>query len=322
MKSNENYNCVFLIGPTACGKTSIGVQLAKNFSGEIISADSRQVYKELTIGSGKDLDEYEIAGERISYHLIDIVDLKTEYNLFRYQKDFYRVFPEIVEQKKLPIIVGGTGMYLDAIIRNYDLVEAHVDEKFHAELLQKELSELNELLLRLRPDLHTREDLRHKDRCIRAIEIATFMKTKDADAQRKKMVKPDIRPLVLETSLERCELREKIKMRLLERMNAGLIEEVEKIYASGISWTRLESLGLEYKFVAEFLQNKIKTREELFEKLFTAICKFAKRQETWFRGMERKMNEQGLSMRHLQRVSDKNERIDEAKKIISNYFDL
>lgn len=322
MKSNENYNCVFLIGPTACGKTSIGVQLAKKFSGEIISADSRQVYKELTIGSGKDLDEYEIAGERISYHLIDIVDLKTEYNLFRYQKDFYRVFPEIVEQKKLPIIVGGTGMYLDAIIRNYDLVEAHVDEKFHAELLQKELSELNELLLRLRPDLHTREDLRHKDRCIRAIEIATFMKTKDADAQRKKMVKPDIRPLVLETSLERCELREKIKMRLLERMNAGLIEEVEKIYASGISWTRLESLGLEYKFVAEFLQNKIKTREELFEKLFTAICKFAKRQETWFRGMERKMNEQGLSMRHLQRVSDKNERIDEAKKIISNYFDL
>lgn len=322
MKSNENYNCVFLIGPTACGKTSIGVQLAKKFSGEIISADSRQVYKELTIGSGKDLDEYEIAGERISYHLIDIVDLKTEYNLFRYQKDFYRVFPEIVEQKKLPIIVGGTGMYLDAIIRNYDLVEAHVDEKFHAELLQKELSELNELLLRLRPDLHTREDLRHKDRCIRAIEIATFMKTKDADAQRKKMVKPDIRPLVLETSLERCELREKIKMRLLERMNAGLIEEVEKIYASGISWTRLESLGLEYKFVAEFLQNKIKTREELFEKLFTAICKFAKHQETWFRGMERKMNEQGLSMRHLQRVSDKNERIDEAKKIISNYFDL
>lgn len=314
------YNCVFLMGPTACGKTAIGAALANFFSGEIISADSRQVYKELTIGSGKDLNEYEIAGVRIPYHLIDIADLKSEYNLFRYQKDFYRVFPEIIGRKKLPIVVGGTGMYLDAIIRNYDLIETPFDEDLHNELLKKELPELNEMLLRIRPDLHTREDLRHKERCIRAIEIASFMKSHKAEIAREKNARPDIRPLAIETSLERDELRKKIKLRLSERMQAGLIYEVEAIHESGISWERLESLGLEYKFVARFLQKKIPTQDELFEKLYVAICKFAKRQETWFRGMEKKMQAEGIPMRRLSKVSDKNERIDEAKKIISNAF--
>ena len=173
-------NSVIVLGPTASGKTSLGVKLALKFNGEIISADSRQVYKGLDIGSGKDLNEYTVDDVKVPYHLIDVVTLDDEYNVFTFQKDFYKVFPEVIMRKKLPIVVGGTGMYLDSIIRNYNMIEVSDNEDRRSQLEKMSLDKLNEILLTLRPNLHTMEDLRHKERCIKAIEIAECMKEKDA----------------------------------------------------------------------------------------------------------------------------------------------
>ena len=288
-------NCVILFGPTACGKTAIGVAIARERNGEIISADSRQVYKGLDIGSGKDLDEYSSGGKAVPYHLIDITDLKSEYNVFQYQNDFYRAFTDVADRKKLPVVVGGTGMYLDAVIRNYDLVEVPENGRRRAELEAKPLEELASLLLFLKPDLHTREDLRDKARCIRAIEIAEYMQSPEAALMRKTMPgRPDIRPLVIGTTLLRKD---------------------------GASWQRLERLGLEYKFVAEYLQGKIASRDELYEKLNVAIRRFAKRQETWFRGMERKMKTQGAAVHWLPCVSDVAARTRAALSLIDTYIE-
>ncbi|MBP3709021.1 MAG: tRNA (adenosine(37)-N6)-dimethylallyltransferase MiaA [Treponema sp.] len=313
-------NCVVLLGPTACGKTGIGVALALRFNGEIISADSRQVYKGLDIGSGKDLNEYTVNDVAVPYHLIDIVDVSTEYNVYSYQQDFYRVFPEIAARRKLPVVVGGTGMYLDAIIRKYDLLTVPRNEARRAELEKKSLEELNALLLLLRPDLHTREDLRHKERCIKAIEIAECMRSPQADEIRARMApRPDIRPLVMGTTLERKELRARISKRLSERLDCGMIEEVARLHDKGVSWERLETLGLEYKFVAEYLQGKIATKAELYEKLNIAIRQFAKRQETWFRGMERKMEQLGIPIHWLPQVADKEARVRVAAELVVRY---
>ncbi|MBQ9494519.1 MAG: tRNA (adenosine(37)-N6)-dimethylallyltransferase MiaA [Treponema sp.] len=313
-------NCVILLGPTACGKTGIGVALALRFNGEIISADSRQVYKGLDIGSGKDLSEYIVDGVAVPHHLIDIVDVSTEYNVYSYQQDFYRVFPEIVARRKLPVVVGGTGMYLDAIIRKYDLLTVPRNEALRAELEKKSLKELNALLLSLRPDLHTREDLRHKERCIKAIEIAECMRSPQADEIRSNMAPcPDIRPLVIGTTLEREELRERISKRLSERLDCGMIDEVACLHEEGASWQRLETLGLEYKFVAEYLQGKIATKTELYEKLNVAIRQFAKRQETWFRGMERKMEKLDIPIHWLPRIVDKEARVRAAAELIAEH---
>lgn len=322
-ESEKNCNCVILLGPTACGKTAIGVAIARERNGEIVSADSRQVYKGLDIGSGKDLDEYASGGIPVPYHLIDITDLKSEYNVFQYQKDFYRVFQDIVGRKKLPVVVGGTGMYLDAVIRNYDLVEVPENEKRRTELEAKPLEELSRLLLSLKPDLHTREDLRDKVRCIRAIEIAEYMQSPEAALMRKTMTnRPDIRPLVIGTTLLREELRERIAKRLKARLDSGMIEEVENLHRGGASWERLETLGLEYGFVAEYLQGKIASRDELYEKLVVAIRRFAKRQETWFRGMERKMKMQGSSIHWLSCVSDVDVRVHAALSLVDEYVAL
>ena len=315
-------NCVILFGPTACGKTAIGVAIARERNGEIISADSRQVYKGLDIGSGKDLDEYSSGGKAVPYHLIDITDLKSEYNVFQYQKDFYRVFTDVAARKKLPVVVGGTGMYLDAVIRNYDLVEVPENGRRRAELEAKPLEELASLLLFLKPDLHTREDLRDKARCIRAIEIAEYMQSPEAALMRKTMPgRPDIRLLVIGTTLLREELRERIADRLKVRLDSGMIEEVETLHKDGASWQRLERLGLEYKFVAEYLQGKIASRDELYEKLNVAIRRFAKRQETWFRGMERKMKTQGAAVHWLPCVSDVAARTIAALSLIDTYIE-
>lgn len=319
-ESEKNCNCVILLGPTACGKTAMGVAIARERNGEIVSADSRQVYKGLDIGSGKDLDEYASGGTPVPYHLIDITDLKSEYSVFQYQKDFYRVFPDIVGRKKLPVIVGGTGMYLDSIIRNYDLIEVPENEKRRAELEAKPLEELSRLLLSLKPDFHTREYLRDKARCIRAIEIAEYRMHPEADSMRKTMTsRPDIRPLVIGTTLLREELRERIAKRLKARLDSGMIEEVENLHRGGASWERLETLGLEYGFVAEYLQGKIASRGELYEKLVVAIRRFAKRQETWFRGMERKMKMQGSSIHWLPCVSDTDVRVHTALSLVDEY---
>ena len=302
----ENYNCVVILGPTAVGKTGVGVGVADYYNGQIISADSRQVYKGLDIGSGKDLDEYILdkgksTERKIPYHLIDNADVKDEYNVFNYQKDFYKVFSELQSKNILPVIVGGTGMYLDSIVRGYDLVEVPTNQELRKTLAGKNEIELTQILSELKQKagskLHNSTDITERHRLLRAIEIEVFMQEKKSNPQlneyrnsqdEKMPNRPEIKPIIIGTTFERNILRENVTRRLKQRLQEGMIDEVKTIHDSGISWERLERLGLEYRFVSEFLQGKILTEQELFEKLNTAIHQFVKRQETWFRGMERK----------------------------------
>ena len=303
----KDYNCLIVLGPTAVGKTAIGVALAREFNGEIISADSRQTYRHLDIGSGKDLAEYSEGGESVPYHLIDITELPAEYNVYNYQQDFYKAFKDIRERGKLPVVVGGTGMYLDAIVRDYQLVILPENKKLHEELEATPLEELAERLMKLQPDLHTKGDLLEKDRVIKALEI---IEAKKQGLDSTSVQRPEIKPLIIGTSLPRPQLWENISIRLRQRLDEGMLEEVQSIHDSGISWERLEKLGLEYRFCSEFLQGKIASKEELYEGLFIAIRQFAKRQETWFRMMEKK----GVNIHWLEPGS-KAERIEQAKKI-------
>ena len=313
------YNSIVLLGPTASGKTSLAVRLAYNFNLEIISADSRQVYKGLDLGSGKDLDEYNYSGKNIPYHLIDVTDLNSEYNVFDFTKDFYRAFKNITGRNIIPLIAGGTGMYLDAVIRKYELVEVPENPEFHQNLLSKPLEELSKLLLSLKPDLHNKTDLEDKARVIKAIEIASYMQSDEYLKNKEELLKlPDIQPLILSTSLERPLLRENIKKRLDERFAQGMIEEVENLHKQGFSYERMERLGLEYRFISEYLEGKITSKEELSEKLYTAICQFAKRQETWFRGMERK----GVKINWLTKENSQDLKFNEAEKIIKATFGI
>ncbi len=313
------YNSIVLLGPTASGKTSLAVRLAYNFNLEIISADSRQVYKGLDLGSGKDLDEYNYSGKNIPYHLIDVTDLNSEYNVFDFTKDFYRAFKNITGRNIIPLIAGGTGMYLDAVIRKYELVEVPENPEFHQNLLSKPLEELSKLLLSLKPDLHNKTDLEDKARVIKAIEIASYMQSDEYLKNKEELLKrPDIQPLILGTSLERPLLRKNIKKRLDERFAQGMIEEVENLHKQGFSYERMERLGLEYRFISEYLEGKITSKEELSEKLYTAICQFAKRQETWFRGMERK----GVKINWLTKENSQDLKFNEAEKIIKATFGI
>lgn len=311
------YNCIILLGPTAVGKTSLGVKLASTLNTEIISADSRQVYKGLDIGSGKDLCEYTVDGKDIPYHLIDITDLSEEYNVFHYQQDFYKVFKVLSEKGIIPVVVGGTGMYLDSIIRSYDMIFVPENMEFRKNLDGKSLEELDKMLLELKPELHNRTDLEIKERVVRALEIAVFMKSDECKAQKEKSeTRLPLNPLILGTTIERSLLRKNIEKRLLERLDEGMIEEVDGLHTNGASWNRLERLGLEYKFVSEFLQGKIKSKDELFALLFQAICRFAKRQETWFRGMERK----GVKINWLTNENNIDKKYSDAMKLISSNF--
>lgn len=283
-------NCVVLLGPTAVGKTAIGVRLAAALGGEIISADSRQVYKGLDIGSGKDLADYVLDGKQIPYHLIDVADLSQEYSVFLYQKDFYKTFSDLRSRGLLPVVVGGSGMYVDAIVRGYDLVPVPENKELRASLSQKSLEELGKILLDLKGgSIHVPRDLLERERVVKAIEIESFIQSPECEAFKKSLPpRPDIRPLILGTTLPRDRLRANIARRLDQRLDEGMIDEVRRLHDAGASWERLERLGLEYRYVSEFLQGKYSSQKEMRDLLCTAICQFAKRQETWFRGMEKK----------------------------------
>ncbi len=288
--AEPRYNCVVLLGPTAVGKTAIGVRLAAELGGEIISADSRQVYKGLDIGSGKDLADYVLDGKQIPYHLIDVADLSQEYSVFLYQLDFYKCFSEIRSRGLLPVVVGGSGMYVDAIVRGYDLVPVPENKELRASLADKSLEELGKTLLALKGgSLHVPRDLLERERVVKAIEIETFIQSPECASFKKSLPpRPDIRPLILGTTLPRDRLRANIARRLDQRLDEGMIDEVRRLHDAGASWERLERLGLEYRYVSEFLQGKHSSQKEMRDLLCTAICQFAKRQETWFRGMEKK----------------------------------
>lgn len=303
MVKKNSYNSITVLGATATGKTSLAVELAKRYNGEILSADSRQVYTGLDIGSGKDLSEY----GSVPYHLIDITDLSTEYSVFDYQQEFYKNFAQIQNQGKLPIISGGTGMYLDSILRSYSFERVPENQKLREELESFTLQELENRLRASKGNLHNTTDLENKERLVRAIEIAE--KTQER-AQEKTQPVP-VSSFVLGIQYERTELRTRIEARLDARIAQGLIQEVENLYALGCPWERLERLGLEYRITAEYLQKKIPTFDEWRTTLLREIGRFAKRQETWFRGMERK----GVSITWLQ-----NGDRDQAYNLLDEYF--
>lgn len=306
-----SFNCVIILGPTAVGKTSIGVAVANHFNGEIISADSRQTYRKLDIGSGKDLDEYVVDGKPIPYHLIDIIDLPAEYTVYNYQQDFYKAFKDIQSRGKLPVVVGGTGMYLDAIVRDYQLVNLPDNPVLHKELMETPLEILAQRLLKEQPDLHVMADLEEKERVVKALEI---IEAKKLGYDTTSVDRPEINPLIIGTTLDRQLMWENISIRLKQRLDEGMLDEVQSIHDSGISWERLEKLGLEYRYCSLYLQAKLDSKDELYEKLFIAIRQFAKRQETWFRMMEKK----GVKIHWLPQVPQKNIRIESAVELISS----
>ena len=278
-----HYNCAVVLGATATGKTALAVKFAHAKHGEIISADSRQVYRGLDLGTGKDLQEY----GNIPYHLIDVCDLSREFTVFHFQQEVYRIFPQLLKKGALPIIAGGTGLYLDAILRSYELIPVPENPALRKELAAKTLPELQAILTALKPELHNKTDLEQPDRLVRAIEIARYRQEHPESVVEHLYTVPPIKPKIYGISFERSVLRERIRRRLFARIDTGMIEETERIHAQGYSWERLESLGLEYRFTAQYLQGKIETKEAYIEQLYRAIGQFAKRQETWFRRMAR-----------------------------------
>ncbi len=287
--SNKN-KVVVILGPTASGKTSFGVKLAKKFNGEIISADSRQVYRGMDIGTGKDLDEYTIKSKgkiiKIPYHLIDVVSPRTEFNLAKYKKLAIRAIDDILKREKLPIIVGGTGLYLETIVENYELCPVKPNKTLRAQLEKLNTSELLARLKALNHKFYQKlnsSDKKNRRRLIRYIEILSY------DPQFKPRKRsPKYESLLLGVTWSRETLKQRIYKRLIERIEKeGMIEEVERLHKEGISWKRLISFGLEYKYISLYLKGEL-NREEMIEKLYQAICQFAKKQMTWFRRWERK----------------------------------
>ncbi len=274
-------NLLVILGPTASGKTRLGVELARQCGAEILSVDSRQVYRGLDIGSGKDLDEYLTGGEPVPYHLIDIVDLEVEFSVFEFQRRFFEVFESLQQRERPAIAVGGSGLYLEAVLKAYRMVDVPVDEGLRSELQGHSIEELGQRLRELRPT-HNTTDLKDRERLTRAIEIARYT------ARHEPAPAPEIDALVLGVRWDREVLRRRIRDRLSTRLRGGLIEEVEHLHAGGVSWEKLSFLGLEYRFVSEFLRGTIRSDNDLKQKLSSAICTFAKKQETWFRRMQRR----------------------------------
>ena len=284
-------NLVVILGPTASGKTELAARLAWDLHGEIISADSRQVYRGMDIGTGKDLNQYIINAQKIQYHMIDVVDPESEFNLFEFQKGFYKIFSRIQNNSNLPILTGGTGLYLQAVLSGYEMPDATPDQELRKELDQKTIDELKAILFTFKPHLHNKTDLEDKQRLIRVIEIERARNNKNS----KQDQRPAIDAAVFGISWERSILRQRITSRLEERLKQGMIEEVESLHAAGLSWSRLDSFGLEYRYVSQYLQNRF-SFDEMKSKLNTAIHQFAKRQETWFRRMERN----GIAIKWIQ----------------------
>ena len=283
------YNLITILGPTACGKTTLAVALADRLRTAVISADSRQVYRSMDLGTGKDLDEYIVDGRRVPYHLIDIVDAGYKYNVFEYQRDFLAVYERLRAARQIPVLCGGTGMYLESVLRGYRLVEVPVNRALRASLEGKSLDELTEML-RGYKQLHNTTDVDTCKRAIRAIEIEEYYRTNDVDVR----PFPKIKSLTVGLDVSRELRRERISRRLRERLDQGMIDEVRGILASGVSPDDLIYYGLEYKFLTMYVIGQL-TYDEMVNRLEIAIHQFAKRQMTYFRGMERR----GVSIRWI-----------------------
>ena len=278
---------VTILGPTASGKTTLATRLAHTIGGEIISADSRQVYRNMDIGTGKDLADYVVDGKKIPYHLIDIAEAGTKYNLYQYQHDFHVAYQDIVSRDERPILCGGTGLYLEAVLKGYALSPVPQNTELRARLEGKSLAELTQILSDLKAQtgsvMHNTTDVDSCQRAIRAIEIETY-NIEHTTALR---TMPAIDSLIIGVNIEREERRRKITARLKQRLDEGMVEEVRALLDSGIAADDLIYYGLEYKFITEYIIGNL-TYEEMFRQLEIAIHQFAKRQMTWFRGMERR----------------------------------
>jgi tRNA dimethylallyltransferase len=278
----KHRNLLVVLGPTASGKTGLAVRLARRIGGEILSADSRQVYRGMDLGTGKDLAEYGRSGEIVPSHLIDIRDPEEEFSVFAFQELFYPCFRKILGRGRIPVLAGGTGLYLDAVLRGYRMVAVPENPELREGLAGEQMESLRRSFLSLCPDAHNSTDLLERNRLIRAIEIAECSRAHPRDPE----TPITVSPLVIGIRCERNDLRRKITLRLQARLEAGMIDEVRRLHDRGIAWKRLESFGLEYRYISLYLQEKI-TREEMFQTLNTRIHQFAKRQETWFRRMEK-----------------------------------
>ena len=278
---------ITILGPTASGKTSLTAALAYHLDAEIISADSRQVYQGMDIGTGKDLADYTVAGKHIPYHLIDICKAGSKYNVYQYQQDFLEVYNKIKETNKLPILCGGSGLYLEAILKGYHLSTVPPNEELRNQLNEMSHESLIQMLVEIQEKLNTKmhnsTDLDSKQRTMRAIEIGKHMLT-EADP---KTNFPEIPSLIIGVDIDREERRRKITTRLHQRLEEGMIEEVKQLLNQGIAPEDLIYYGLEYKFVTEHIIGKL-SYDEMVQQLEIAIHQFAKRQMTWFRGMERR----------------------------------
>lgn len=278
---------ITILGPTASGKTSLAAALAARIDAEIISADSRQVYRGMTIGTGKDLDDYRQGDRLIPYHLIDICEPGTKYNLFQYQQDFHLIYNNIVARGVRPILCGGTGLYIESVLKGYALSPVPQNQALRDKLGGKSLAELTEMLEDLKHRnhsvMHNRTDVDTAQRAIRAIEIETYNLEHPTDNR----TLPPIDSVIIGVDINREERRRKITQRLKQRLEEGMVDEIRQLLDRGIAPENLIYYGLEYKFVTEYVIGKT-SYEEMFRQLEIAIHQFAKRQMTWFRGMERR----------------------------------
>lgn len=278
---NYNGKLITILGPTATGKTALAAALAAKIDAEIISADSRQVYRSMDLGTGKDLCDYCVDGKNIPYHLIDIAEPGYKYNVFEYQRDFHSVYESIVDRGVQPILCGGTGLYIEAVLKGYQMTDVPVNQKLRDELEKYSLEQLTQMLGELKP-LHNTSDTDTKKRAIRGIEIAVYQRdNKEQLPQRK-----PIDSVIIGVNTPREIVINRINKRLEQRLNDGMIDEVKMLLERGIAPQDLIYYGLEYKFVTQFLTGEI-TYDFMVEHLAVAIRQFAKRQMTWFRHMER-----------------------------------
>jgi len=304
-------NCIVVCGPTVSGKTRLAVQIADLMNGEIISADSRQVYRGMDIGTGKDLHEYVKDGKKIPYHLIDIVDPSQIYTLYDYQRDFYKAFQDITNRGCLPIVAGGTGLYIEAVLKGYRIAPVPEDIEFRKSLMAEPYEKLLQMLENENPKLLAKTDISTKKRIVRALEIsrAGFDVCYDEDGGKESASDfPQINPLILYLVWNRAALRERIEKRLHERLENGMVDETAKLLESGISIERLDLFGMEYRHIARYLTKKV-SYEQMTAELLQDIFHLAKRQDTWFRGMERR----GMEIHQVQTAD-----FEEALRIIKN----
>ncbi|MGV3548020.1 MAG: tRNA (adenosine(37)-N6)-dimethylallyltransferase MiaA [Pedobacter sp.] len=307
----SEHNLLIVLGATAVGKTQLAIQLAKSFNGEVISADSRQVFKGMDIGTGKDLSEYLVDGVKIPYHLIDVRVAGDHYHVNAFKEDFYQAFEDISNRGKLPILCGGSGMYIHSLLQNHDLTSIPVDADLRQELLMLDKVELQQRLIVYPQELRKNADYSSAKRLIRAIEIAKFLSENDYEPEERPILKPFVIGLYNEVETRRS----KILNRLDARLSNGLIEEVESLLVTGVSKEMLIFYGLEYKFIVAYLEHEIDF-DTLRERLGIAICQFAKRQMTFFRKMEK----DGVKIQWLLAGEDRKALTAEAIELVSENF--